>query len=629
MKLCTVDFETYYDADYTLRKLTTEAYVRDARYKTHCVGIKVGATPTKVFPDMPASAHWSNVGMIAQKAHFDGLILSHHYGIKPKLWIDTLSMARLLHPHWKSHSLEAIAKAYGLPTKTVPYDLFRGVRDLPPDIYQQVADGCAHDCDLTYQAAMVMLPHVPKEELRLIDMTVRMFTEPQLNLHVEYMEWYLQRLIANKDAVLAQLGTTKEELSSAEKFATLLRRVGIEPPLKKSPRKPLKECPDCKRSGYIETCPTCKGAGTVDNMIYAFAKDDDAMREMEDHEDERVQVLVTARLGVKSTGNETRAQRMLDMYRRGHLAVYLNYCGAHTTRWSGGDKMNWQNYKRIDFDGKGEIIEGDGQRGWIRLSIVAPPGQRIVVGDLSQIECRMLNWLAGQVDVLDKFRRKEDIYSDLAGQFYGRAITKKDKAERGTGKQLELSCGYGAGIDTIVSTAKLGIYGPPVMLTREQGKAARDLYRTTHPYVVHLWKFAEQVLSWLVNGHNCEWGPMRIQDKRIWGPNGTFLDYTNLGYSEDGFYVATRKGNSRMYGAKLIENVVQWLARIVMSQAMLRIAERSRPVMTTHDEVACLALEAQAEELLQFMLAELVRVPDWCPGIPLDAEGGHDVRYSK
>ena len=615
MQLVTLDFESYYAADYTLRSMTTESYVRDPRFRAHCVGIKYAHTPAVVVdPNTDTGRAYMQQAVegncvIAQKAQFDGLILSHHYGLRPAFWMDTLSMARLVWPHKRHHSLKALAEALGLQEKTVPYDDFKGIHNLAtvPGLYEAVAAGCADDCDLTYQVFMKLLPHVPKEELELIDMTIRMFTEPCLTLDTPRMERFVNHMAQQKDSLLQQLGVTKADLRSDTKFAAILTHLGVEPATK----------------------TTAKG-----NVKCAFAKNDDFMRELEEHEAPHIQLLAEARLDAKSVGAETRAQRFLDMAKRGYLPVYLNYAAAHTHRWGGGDSMNWQNFTRIDYDDQGKIAEFPNQRGEIRLSIKATDEDSvIVVADASQIECRVLNRVAGQWDVLEKFAAKKDIYSELATKFYGFEVTKKNKAERGTGKQLELSCGYGAGGPTIVNTAKLGIYGPPVLMTPEQGMQARNLYRDTHAAVVGLWKEAgDVVLAALVNRQYYVWRDiMTVYEGRIYFPNGTNMDYTTLYWNseEREYRLVTKRGETRMYGAKLIENVIQKIARDIVGQAMLRVKPHYKLAMTTHDEMAAVVHKTQADAALEMMLTELRREPVWLPNIPLDAEGGYDVRYSK
>lgn len=592
MQLVTLDLETYFDADYSLRKMTTEAYVRDNRFKIHCCAWRVGDNPANVSPTVPA-LDWENCAVVCHNTAFDAFALSHHLGIRPGFLMDTLSMARLVYPHLAGHSLEKLALALqsGSP-KTVPYQLFKGVRDLSPEIYAQLAEGCKHDVELTYDIFKKTLPMVPKDELRVIDLTLRMFTEPALSLDRPRLTTEIQTIIRRKQEALLQLNCNKEDLQSAETFANLLRLQGVEPPTKASPTTPGKQ-------------------------VYAFAKTDADFKELLEHDNLTVQALVEARLGQKSTIGETRAQRLLDMDLRGALPVFLNYCGAHTTRWSGGDKMNWQNFTR-------------GSE--LRKSILAPPGYVLVVGDLSQIECRFVNWLAGQEDMLNKFRNNEDIYSELATRFYGEHVDKSKPEKRGTGKQIELSCGFGAGADSIKETARRGTYGPPVHLTDTQALAARDLYRNTHPKVKEMWSYAQKrIIPDLIAGNkDYMWGPMRVYGQRIYIPGGTFIDYSNLHYNGKDYYQAfPRKGHVKAYGGKMVQNVVEALARAILAGAALKIADRYKVVLLTHDEVVCLAKEEEADEALSFVLNTLKTNPKWCINIPLEAEGGYARNYSK
>lgn len=598
MNLITLDFETYFDQDYSLSKMTTEEYVRDPRFKVHCIGVKLGSSTAGVLHGYIAgleTQRYKNGAILCHHAQFDGLILSHHYGVRPAMWFDTLSMARLVFPHAKSHSLGALAEMLGIGKKDVPYESFKGVRDLPPDLYNRVAEGCANDVELTYAVFQKLLPHVSVEELWVIDLTIRMFTEPALALDRPRLENYLSATRLAKEELLRQLGVSKADLQSSEKFASLLKALGIDPPVKPSP-------------------------SNSERQIYAFAKTDEGMKNLVDSPDERIATLAAARLGQKSTLGETRAQRLLDMSSRGALPVYLNYCGAHTTRWSGGDSLNWQNFTR-------------GSE--IRLSIMAPEGHRLIIGDLSQIECRMLNWLAGEEHVLQAFRENRDLYSEGATRFYGRPISKVDKVERHLGKTLELGCGYGMGWQKFQATCKQGaLGGPAILLDDNEAQAAVNSYRASHTAVTQLWKYGDAVLRALHSGgHGYAWGPMWVNEKKIILPNGAALDYSNLTIIDNEYHMIGRRATTKIYGAKLVENVIQALSRVVLSQAMLKIA-RAAPkhikiVMTSHDELVCVVREEIADKILEFVLTTLRTPPAWCPGVPLDAEGAHDVRYSK
>jgi DNA polymerase len=577
--------------------MTTEAYVRDPRFHAQMVGVKPGANRTHAW--RPGEQDLKGIcevhAVIAHHAQFDGLILSHHFDARPRFWFDTLSMARLVHPHLRSHSLGKLAEHYGLPAKDqgALYSV-RGHRNLTYEQFVMLTPYCCHDVKLTYEIFKRMAPYVPRQELRLIDLTIRMFTEPALVLDQPRLERAVERIRAEKEDMLAALGATREAVGSNETFANLLRDCGVEPPTKPSPSDPARE-------------------------IYAFSKSDDGMKALLDDEEPRVQALAAARLGVKSTIGETRAQRMEEMAGRGPACVYLNYAGAHTLRWSGGDKLNWQN-----------LPSGRGGDKEIRHSVLAPPGYVIAVADLSQIECRMLNWLAGQRDVLEAFATGRDIYSEGASRFYGREITREDKLERHLGKALELGCGYGLGwkkFQTVCRGGALG--GPPILLEDGEAEAAVRSYRESHPYVAQLWREADIILHWLLGRETTTWGPMSIEDGRIYASSGSWLDYTNLKAHGRDVVAITRKGPSKMYGAKLVENVVQWLSREVMAAAKLRIAERYKVPLSTHDEVLGLAPEEEADECLAWMLEQMKAAPPWCADLPLDAEGGYAREYSK
>ena len=600
--ILTLDFETFFSADYTLSKMTTESYIRDPRFEVHGASIKWGPDgATKWYPHrelielLPHIMELKDTeGVLCHHAHFDGLILSHHYGCKPRFWFDTLSMARLLIGNHLSVSLGNLAEHFKLEAKNVPYDLFRGKHwgELTHAEQEQVAEGCNHDVDLTWDIFCRLAQTFPAEEYPLVDATVRMFTEPKLVGDTNLLGEIWREEAEAKRGLLAALGVTGKELRANEVFANLLRAQGVEPETKEGKNGP----------------------------IYAFAQTDDFMRNLLDDENDTVAALAEARLSEKSNIVQTRSERLGWMSTRGAMCVYLNYCGAHTTRWSGGDKVNWQNRKR---------------GGKIEKAIRAPAGHLLVINDASQIECRILNEVAGQHDVIEKFRNHEDPYIGLASLFYERPITKADEKERGTGKQGELSCGYGAGGPTIKNTAKKGTYGPPVYLSDEEALRLRDTYRATHPAVVNLWQQASDVLSKLSAGMNFDWGPLTIKDKCIWLPNGAPLLYDTLEWhvAEDGdkfWRIKTRYGHSKLYGAKLVENVIQALARLHVSQAWLRCRSVGLDMVSMeHDKLIAVVRESEAEAAFAFMKQEMSRAPEWLPNIPLDSEGYISDTFAK
>jgi len=595
MPLITLDFETYWSADYTLSKMTTEAYVRSPQFHAQMVGIKIddgpaqAFRPTQALNDPRLRRLIETSGVLFHHSHFDAFILAHHFGLKPAFIFDTLSMARLVLPELKSHSLAALARVFNLADKRSDILMqFKGKRNLTDDDFAILGPYCTHDVDLTYTIFKRMLPAVPKDELKIIDLTTRMFSEPRLRLDVPRTETFLNDLKTANVTRLAALGVTKEDLSSSARFSELLEQAGAEVPMKPSPANP-------------------------DTEIPALAKTDEGMKALLEHESETVQLLAAARLGVKSTINETRAERLLDANYRGALPIYLKYWGAHTGRMSGADGMNWQNLTPA-----------------LKKTVVAPPGYRICTVDSSQVECRGVNWLAGQNSVLDQFRQGVDIYSVNASLFYGYAVSKADpatKKERHFGKTLELACGFGMGDKTFRVRAKMA----GIDLTEDEARRAIDLYRGLHPQVVAYWKQAGQVIEHLHSGVDFAWGPLRIHRHCIYLPNGAPLVYRGLEKGGREWKLVWGKGVKRIYGPLLVENVTQALfSGLLIREALTRIAARYPVVLTVHDDISYLAPEDEAEEALAFGLEQMRMIPWWADDrLPLDAEGGHSERYDK
>lgn len=606
MNLVCLDFETFFSDTFTLKKLTTEEYIRSPEFETLLCGFRWqdGRREWVGQEDLPTylpAIDWADTAVLGHHMHFDGLILSHHYGIKPRFIYDTLSMGRLVHGNHISVSLESLCRLYGLAAKSIDYDSFKGKRfsGLSNVELRNLGSGCLGDVDRTLEIFGKMAINFPREEYQVIDSTVRMFIEPQLVGDVQTFGKVWTYEAERKAALLQRLGedlgvlpeALPTLLQSSPKFAELLVAEGIEPA--KKPGKPNKD--------------------GSEKLIYAFAKTDNFMQELLEHDSDKVRTLAEARLGLKSTLDQTRAERLGFMAQRGAMSVYLNYCGAHTTRWSGGDGLNYQNFKR------GSLL---------RAGHHAPRGHTIVKADKSQIECRILCYVAGQWDVIELFKNGEDPYIGIASDFYGRPITRADVAERGLGKQIRLSCGFQCGAESIVRTARRGTYGPPVHLTQQEGLAARDLYRGTHPGVVDYWKQAGRMIA-AVAGTDAPiaWGPLTVSTGVIHLPNGCPLWYPELNFhrdeeGEEYWRYKTRKGWAKLYGGKLVENVVQAMSRVDMSQSLLRILSRTniRPAQLEHDAAVWVVPNNLVDAFVKVVNDEMTRAPTWLPGIPLSCE---------
>ena len=243
MDVYTLDFETYYDKDFSLSKITTEEYVRSPEFETIGLGIKKNDGPTYWLAGEKRVAHtlsridWSNAAILCHNTMFDGAILSWRYGVKPKVWFDTLCMARAIHGVEKSASLKALAEKYEVGEKgdEVINALGKRLVDFTKEELARYGEYCRNDVDLTYTIFNQMLKKFPKQELKLIDHTLRMYINPILELDGDLLEMHLQKTKLMKEDLLTSSGATKEDLMSNAKLAAILREYGAEVPMKISP----------------------------------------------------------------------------------------------------------------------------------------------------------------------------------------------------------------------------------------------------------------------------------------------------------------------------------------------------------------------------------------------------------
>jgi DNA polymerase len=595
MKRVVVDFETYYDKEYSLSKMTTEEYVRDERFETIMCGFKVGNASPYWIPGPMVAEHLTTLqleecAVIAHHAQFDGLILSHRYGVRPGFWIDTLSMARALHGAKGGNSLAKLSQRYGLPPKgtEVLNAIGKHYADFSRAQLAEYGAYCCHDCSLENKLAKRMVPQFAKFELDLIDATIRLFTEPTLRLNVPKLQEYIEELRIRQVDLLMRAGVQLTDVRSNDKFAEALRFFGVTPPVKMSPK--------------------------TGKLTYAFAKTDIGMQELLEHEDEAVQALAAARINARSTINETRAERMIGMASRGAACVYLNYYGADQTgRASGGDKMNWQNLTR------GSLL---------REAVEAPKGHELVVGDSANIESRQLDWLAGQDDQVEAYRNYDrgtgpDIYCVMAEKIFKRKITKKnDPNERFLGKVSKLGLGYGMGDEKFAVTAKIA------------PSLASDIvrvYRESHPRVMALHKRANEALELIaqgVVGAKVDYrGIVTTAEQGLLLPNGLVIKYTDLERSKEGWTYWNGRARVKIYGGKVVENIVQALARIIVMTQTLMVPRKL--VMSVHDEgVWCVPVEDVLQT--EYEVSWALRQPlPWCPDLPLNCEVGSHKSYGK
>ena len=598
MQTLTIDFETYYDQQFSLTKLTTEEYIRDDRFQEIGVAVAVDGNRPEFFTGTHEEIKtwlerfdWDNSFGLAHNAMFDAAILNWRFGIKPKAWFDTLCMARATDGAEAGNSLAKLVERYKLGVKGTEVIDAKGKRrvDFMPIDLMNYGEYCKNDVKLTYALFQLLLPRFGMHELKLIDLTIKMFSEPVLHLNTPLLEQHLMQVRARKQKLLLACIADKDTLMSNPKLGELLISLGVEPPMKESP---------------------ANGKQT-----YAFAKSDEGFKALADHHDERVQAIVAARLGTKSTLEETRTERFIGISKRGKMPVPLRYYAAHTGRWGGDDKLNLQNLPR---------------KSLLKDAIIAPDGFVLIDADSSQIEARTVAWLSGQVDLVDAFERAEDVYKIMASAIYGKAQEEIDSGERFVGKTTILGAGYGMG------STKFGIQLRTFGVEIPDAEANRiiEVYRSRYPFIPKLWKEAGSALDALTDKKTCKVGAqpqaLSLTENGFLLPSGLYLNYPDLRRDSDGEYTyASRRGRIKIYGGKIVENVCQALARCIIGEQMLRISKRYRVALTVHDAVMAVVPEKEVKEAEIYIQECMQWRPSWASTLPLACELGVGKSYGE
>lgn len=630
MRLIGGDFETYWAPDYTLSKMTTESYVRDPRFEP--IMLSLGTSQADM---VTAYGHdniayllkqydWRNTMFIAHNNMFDGFILGERFGVYPKAYGCTESMSRALGLHAfggaSLDKLTALARRCGvdLPEKGHQVESYKGfhLADFSPAQLADYTGYCQKDTISTYGLFQwFMRLGFPMAEVRAVDEFIRLMAEPRLALDGNLLARRIAAFAERRINMLERLGVSLQQIRSDAMFADLLRQYDVDPPMKPSPKR--------------------RNPDGSPLMVYAFSKTDEEFTELQEHDDPDVQLLIMARLKLKSTIEESRMTRLLGIAERGLLPVPLKYYGAHTGRPAATGKINMTNFTRPvnpRHHDEGMLVKLPGDRfehivainnrdndkpatkfmvksdsafwpvkkhylAGLRDCIVAPPGHVIGVSDLNAIEARGLAWLAQQLDVLANFKESDelppdlpdsevrDVYTRFGDVLYGRTITKADKRERQMSKVCVLGLGYLMGPSKLVRAAKVQ-GGMDIDL--DFAKTAVNVYRTKNDRIKAFWKDCKTALACMANGEEYSFGPNGLYTAvpargkgpaTIVMPNGLNLIYTGLGtqpgkYGDDYFYYTPKGRNlvkTKIHPGQVAENLCQALARIIINDQWLRI----------------------------------------------------------
>lgn len=615
-----LDFETFYGDGYSLtdKNMTYYEYVKDPRFQVIGCSFYIPGDHTPHWVPNHNDAvraylakfDWSDKIVIAHNGMFDGSVMSFHYGIVPGMLGCTMYMARPLFEAYHGVSLEKVMKALNIGTKgdEVVHARNKRLEHFRPDELARYGEYCNNDTMGCAQAFYIMMKQYqfPKSELRVIDTSIKMYVRPILQLNKGVLETHLADVQAKKETLLADAGVDKDTLMSNDKLAMWFADRGIEFPTKWS---------------------AAKGC-----YVPAFAKTDVEFVEMQEDEDPVVQAVVAARLGVKSTIEETRTIRLIKQADWPAVPIHLNYYAAHTGRYGGAGGVNWQN---------------NGRKSPIRLAMEPPRGFAVLAGDSSQIELRV-NMAQGamyappgyhaEANTLELLRTGGDPYCDFAGDIYGRLVTKDDVEERFAGKQGQLSLGYQGGHGALARS--MWANGQKKM---EEGQRRHivKVYRAKYMGVKTFWNACMVAIDDMAHGKSGSLGFVGYDQHGIILPNGLRIHFPGLGvrrgdYGTEYFYMQRQRKKrgdvfweSKLFGGKLCENITQALARIIVFYQMNALSQAMPVVCQVHDEVVAVVPEQHALEAKQAMIWAMQQVPEWAKGIPISCEVGYGKNYKE
>lgn len=695
MNVNVLDFETFWNSkDYTLSKMGPVEYIRDPRFDAQMVGVSVNGAPAKVYDDCdtaiakfnPADAYVGhNIG------GFDALILSERFDFRPKHIWDTIWMARwcgLARLGGESHAVLTELLGNGVKKAgTVVSDGKQYPQEFTPEERAFFRGYCADDVNQCRANMQAMIPYMTDDALRFMSITARMATEPVFVLDEVMLDEYIKQLDMEADDARRKImatfhfGTLQEffaALRSAERFASMLTQLGVEPPTKVSEAKTATAI--AKIEAQIEALgrsnkASCGIAGDVGAGIYpqdagdsrsllqkqlvelrehgvrtyAFSKSDLDFLELREHEDPRVRLLVETRLEFNSSILRSRAETLLKFARQHKpLPIMLSAFKAHTSRYSAGvseGKSDGVQIQNLSKRNPAHLV--------LRKSIKAPAGYVIVAADSSQVELRVNAWMAQQQDLLEVLRAGRDPYAELAVRFDSQytATQIHDGAKSGdkhceklrnVAKQLLLACGYGTSAEKFAVT--LLRQGMHLAESKDEHQLIAEryhsIYRQNNAFIVYFWRQCGQVLKAMIaggsgkfggpNGDTFEYGMMRLgplakEVPSIKLPSGYILRYPGLRVEGDNIVYDFKLGKNlvprRIYGSALDENLCQALAFQTLMYQACRMDEAGIALKANiHDSWATVVPEAQADATAQAMVQHMRAVPPWLVGCPLDAD---------
>lgn len=683
MNVLTVDFETYYDREYSLSKMTMIEYIMDGRFQPIMMSYSINDDPIQNvigYPNIKRildGIDWDNTVLNAQNTAFDATIVRARFGHTARYYTDTMAMARVTAAHvFEGASLGAIAKvlqANGVPVppkgkevqsalgmhlynayQGTPYLALKATTDHNEiqrghELLMGYVEYCNNDVHLAREAFKYFTKMITPDEMQYGDMILKCYIEPSLYLDLPIIEEEIQRIHERdeqraRDVANKYFNGNQAELRSVcrsvPKFTEFLRGLGG-----------ILEHEIDEDADYAFIIPS-KYSEKKGRVEPCYSKTFPPVIEMCERMDEIGDIFRT-KLAMSSSIELSRAERFRAIAKIGcGFGMPYTVSGAHTHRLGGSGGLNVQNLS----SGRKE-----GQSNALKRSISAPPGHQVVVFDSSQIELRTGSYIAGDHATLKMFLEGRDPYSEQASLIYGGDPVEIKKLAKGgvepyasiqrpAGKASLLSNIYGTGAVGFMNYAKL----MGVDMTLEEAQHIVKVYRETHPEVVATWNACEVALRNMIAGANGYFGGpdgklfyydgarmnhgVRMPGIRL--PDGNWLNYHCLSMREreypDGStkmnyaYRGLKEGRIQWiftYAARIFENCNQALAFAVMKYQALLINQRYKIVLNTHDEWGIVVKDDEVEQAKEYMQWCMRQVPEWAKGLPVDCEGDAAVHY--
>jgi DNA polymerase len=634
-----IDFESYFSDTLGFGCQTTPAYVMDERFEFTGVGVWWLHRPKPYFVSGPevkdfmrnimASSKFvdgqqvvSDCTIIVQNHKFENTIFNKIFNMRPKYLIDVQDLAGHVEAR-APRKLAHIAPKYGFEDKGTNLKELKGMRwddIVEAGLLEAHKEYTLQDAKLEGELFMQLAPMVtqPEIEFEMMQITSEMYQRPTIRLSKPKAQKVLHRLKTTLDNHIPE-GLTQDEVSSNTIFTTkLIELVGVDGVPTKFGKRPGK-----KMTALLGE----------EKVIPAISKDDEGMKQLLANPNPEVRALCEARLAVKSWPlHIKRVAAIIQLCKDwgGAMGIPLNYYGAHTGRWSGGEGINMQNLPRLLQDLREAIFPVDDLH-------------KFIYADSCQIEARGVAWLAGQDDLLQAFANNEDPYSQFASDMFGAKVRKPRKTDpkpvyermelrRGVGKVGVLGCGYGMGDnrcyeqmmedDFLYSMMVKGLISP------QTAADIVDLYRTKYAMVPRLWDKMEDAMKFVIKYPN-EVANVNGKIKFYADPEHRSTIYMELPSGRRLRYqrCSLSKGSIRwkygvLWGGSLVENAVQAFSRDIIAYHMSLLNKDHIPIVNNvHDSVTILWRKDQAERGMAHLLHTMRQRPDWCPDLPLDAEG--------